>query len=145
MQNNTKQRSEQPCPCHSGKCYGDCCQKYHLGALPENALVLMRSRYSAYALGLSEYIIETTHPESPLRVSDRRQWLDKIGLFSKQTSFDGLDILDTQLSDPVSFVTFVAHLSMGGTDKSFTEKSRFLKVEGAWRYLEGEILDRNKV
>ena len=39
-----------PCPCGSGGKYKKCCQKYHKGALAKDALTLMKSRYSAYAL-----------------------------------------------------------------------------------------------
>ncbi|MDD2950112.1 MAG: YchJ family metal-binding protein, partial [Sulfuricurvum sp.] len=54
-----------PCPCHSGEKYKKCCQPYHKGILPSNAQKLMRSRYSAFALELSNYIMATTHPNNP--------------------------------------------------------------------------------
>lgn len=127
------------CPCCSGKPYVNCCQKYHQGLLPENALLLMRSRYAAYARGLADYIIETTHLDSPHYVQDRKQWLYQIHVFSNQTSFDGLEIVETQLLEPESFVTFVAHLSKEGKDLTFTERSRFLKQGHAWKYVEGKI------
>ena len=53
------------CPCNSGKKYSNCCKTLHDGVFPESALSLMRSRYSAYALQKSEYIIHTTHPDNP--------------------------------------------------------------------------------
>lgn len=133
------QSKQTPCPCCSRKAYANCCHKYHTGVVPENALALMRSRYSAYALGTSKYLIETTHSESPHFVKDQKQWLHQIQSFSKQVSFDGLEILETQLSDPESFVLFVAHLSKGGADLTFTEKSRFVKVGQTWKYFDGKI------
>ena len=63
MNINKKQSS---CPCCSGKS-AICCQKYHKGLTPENALVLMRSRYSAYALGVGDYLIETTLSSKQLK------------------------------------------------------------------------------
>ena len=131
--------NSQSCPCYSGKPYANCCHKYHNGILPENALVLMRSRYSAYALGLADYIIETTHPQSPHFVLDKKQWLYQIRAFSRQTNFDGLEILETQTSDDEAFVAFVAHLSKDNVDLTFTEKSRFLKHGLAWKYVDGKI------
>lgn len=127
------------CPCCSGKPYANCCKKYHQGILPETALNLMRSRYSAYALGLAEYLIETTHPKSPHYVSDKKQWLYQIHAFSKQVSFEGLEILETENGDEEAFVSFVAHLSKEGTDLTFTEKSRFLKEGQSWKYIDGKI------
>ncbi|WP_068467728.1 YchJ family protein [Candidatus Protochlamydia phocaeensis] len=128
-----------PCPCCSGKPYKSCCQRYHRGELAENALTLMRSRYSAYALHLAPYLIATTHPESPYFVSNRKQWLKQIEAFSTQTSFDKLEILDYQPGEEEAFVTFIAHLSKDKTDLSFTEKSRFKKQGLAWLYIDGKI------
>ena len=58
--------SHAPCPCDSGQTYVDCCGAWHLGLLqglhaptPE---ALMRSRYSAYVLGLIDYLLATWHP-----------------------------------------------------------------------------------
>lgn len=107
--------------------------------MPENALALMRPRYSAYALGIAKYLIDTTHPDSSLFIKDQKKWLLQIQAFSKQVSFDGLEILDTQVSDRESFVLFVAHLSKEGEDLTFTERSRFVKVGQSWKYFDGKI------
>lgn len=132
--------SPSTCPCCSGKPYINCCQKYHQGVLPENALALMRSRYSAYALNLADYIIETTHPQSPYFVSNKKQWLSQILDFSQKVSFNKLEILRTEnLSSEEAFVTFVAHLSKEDIDLTFTERSRFLKQGHAWKYMDGKI------
>jgi SEC-C motif-containing protein len=120
------------CPCHSGKVYGKCCGPYHQGhqgRSPENALALMRSRYAAYALGLADYILQTTHPLNP-QPKDREQIL----FFSKQTEFCGLDILSFEDGEKIAYVTFTAHLRQNGQDAPFTEKSEFEKVDGRWMY-----------
>lgn len=127
------------CPCHSGKTYASCCQPYHQGVLAENALALMRSRYSAYALGIASYIIKTTHPQSPHYVPDRRQWLQTIQTFSKQVVFKGLDILATEQQESEAFVSFIAQLNKEGVDLTFSERSRFLKQEQMWLYVDGKI------
>ena len=75
----------QLCPCHSQLPYEECCGKFHRGALPKNALELMRSRYSAYALGLVNYIIETTHTENPHYRRDFSSWKKELKVFCKQT------------------------------------------------------------
>lgn len=127
-----------PCPCHSGKSYGTCCQLYHLGELPVPE-ALMRSRYSAYALGLVDYIINTTHPEHPLFKEDPDKTRSGIVLFSQQTSFDGLIILKAfQTSDKEAFVHFHAILKQKDIDTSFIEESLFLKENGRWLYRSGK-------
>jgi len=55
-----KPKPNTPCPCGSGRKYKKCCQPYHRGAKPDNALTLMKSRYAAYALGQSVH-----HPHHP--------------------------------------------------------------------------------
>ena len=43
-----------PCPCGSDRPLGDCCGVFHAGTPAPDAERLMRSRYSAYVLGLSD-------------------------------------------------------------------------------------------
>lgn len=127
------------CPCFSGKLYSDCCQKYHHGLPAENALVLMRSRYSAYAKGLIDYIVVTTHPRnSSYSLSDN--WKKQISEFCHHTKFVGLEIIDFQDGDQEASVTFLARLQQGDRDASFKEKSRFVKEAGRWLYIEGKII-----
>ena len=131
----------QKCPCHSGKPYHECCQKYHRGALPEDVVSLMRSRYAAYALGLAQYIIETTHPNNSSCSLPRDQWTKEILSFSKNTQFAGLSILEHADGPCTGAVTFYADLRQRGKDVSFTEKSRFEKLNGKWLYESGEIIN----
>lgn len=51
-----------PCPCGSGKVYPACCGRFHAGRPAPTATALMRSRYTAFVLGLSDYLSETWHP-----------------------------------------------------------------------------------
>lgn len=127
---------QDPCPCHSKKKYVDCCYKLHEGGFAKTALELMRSRYSAYATGLAEYIIQTSSPE---KQSDLKMRKEELLLFSKNTSFEDLEILDVQEGEQESYVTFFANLKQGDTDVSFTEKSRFEKIGDKWYYHSGDV------
>jgi SEC-C motif-containing protein len=126
------------CPCGSGKNYSDCCQPLHQGAAAPSAEALMRSRYSAYARGLVEYIIKTTHPENHDAARSLEERRKEIELFCKNTVFKGLKILEAI----ETVVKFTAYLSQEGKEISFTEKSTFEKVLGRWLYLKGELDDR---
>ncbi len=128
------------CPCTSGKNYEDCCAKYHKGALAENALVLMKSRYAAYSLNLASYIIKTTHPQNPAYEKDLKKWQKEIEAFSKNTVFKGLDIIEFIDGEKIASVTFKAHLAQNSLDVSFVEKSLFEKLDGRWLYKKGLIL-----
>lgn len=124
------------CPCGSQENYDTCCGKFHRGETPATPLQLMRSRYTAYAKGLSSYIMETTHPASPSYQKDRNKWEKEILHFSKYTQFKKLDILDQKEGVVVFHVTLA---SLQGEDCSFTEESFFQKREGKWLYLRGNI------
>lgn len=124
------------CPCHSGKSYKDCCQPFHEGKLaPPTALALMRSRYSAYAKHLPDYIVRTTHPENPKYMRSHKEILE----FCRNTEFAGLKILDFTEEGKTAYVTFHAGLKQKGRDVSFTERSLFNKVDGCWLYRDGTL------
>jgi len=132
------------CPCGTGKYYQDCCKPYHDGTLCKTALLLMRSRYSAYALSLSEYIIKTTHPENSGYSSDANKWKKEILSFCAMTSFNQLEIMNFTDGKENARVTFVAHLQQKNDDASFMERSLFKKEEDQWLYADGQILNPQK-
>lgn len=127
------------CPCGTGNTYETCCKPFHQGQLPDNALKLMRSRYSAYALCLPKYIISTTHPANSQYCHDLDQWSQEISEFSEHTEFKKLEIIDFQDGEQFATVTFVAHLVQNKKDASFREKSSFEKIKGKWLYLAGQL------
>jgi SEC-C motif-containing protein len=122
------------CPCHSGKSYQECCAPLHSGELAPTAVALMRSRYAAYALGLSDYIMDTTHPDSPAYTVDRERWRSELDAFSRSTAFEGLQIVASDEGLAEAIVTFTAFLKQGKQDASFTEKSLFCRLNGGWIY-----------
>ncbi len=124
------------CPCGSKQKYKKCCQVYHKGANPKTALLLMKSRYSAYAVGDANYIVKTTHENNADFSSEVKAWKQSIDSFTKTTDFLGLEILEFIEGAEESFVTFKALLSSG----EMIEKSRFLKVDKRWLYERGEML-----
>ena len=119
------------CPCSSGRSYKDCCKGFHEGKKPQKAIDLMRSRFSAYALKIADYIIETTHPECFNYQKDKKKWKKEIEEFSDNTVFEKLEIIDDFEDDKIAFVTFVAHLDQ---DATFTERSYFVKENCQWIY-----------
>ena len=103
----------------------------------------MRSRYTAYAVGDLGHLVRTTHPDSPHHGVNRRAWTESLREFSEGTEFHGLDVQSIAQSGDEAVVQFRATLWRAGpmatrTDVSFTERSRFRRVHGAWLYLDGE-------
>ena len=117
------------CPCGTGLTYAECCRPLHEGSADaESALQLMRSRYSAYVVRDTAYLLRTWHPRtrpSDLDVSAGPAWQ---GLTVLQTA-DGRD------SDSVGEVEFEA----AHTDGVLHERSRFVKRAGRWVYVDGEV------
>ncbi len=127
------------CPCCSGNAYDNCCKPFHTGSRPENALQLMRSRYAAYALNIASYIIATTHTANPQYSKNMLSWKRSISQFSHSTTFHRLEIIDFKENALWATVTFTACLSQDTRDTTFTERSHFEKVKGAWLYRDGSL------
>lgn len=137
-----KYNSNLLCPCNSGKKYKKCCKPIHDGILsPKNALELMISRYSAYAVHRCDYIIQTTHKTNAQFMHNINHWFDEIAEFSHNTLFIGLKILDYSEMYEEAYVTFQAKMQQNGTNFSLTEQSRFIKENEKWYYQQAEIFE----
>jgi len=133
------------CPCGSLKKYKKCCKPFHDKiTFPKTALELMKSRFSAFAVLIADYIIFTTHENNSDYISDLKSWNQDIMNFSKNTRFERLEILDFIKGKVESFVTFKATLFQDNTDISFIEKSRFLKVDEIWKYVDAEFIEEGQ-
>ncbi|OZA06655.1 MAG: hypothetical protein B7X95_01715 [Methylophilaceae bacterium 17-44-8] len=118
------------CPCQSGQSYAQCCQPLHQGNLADSALALMRSRYSAYVLGLTQYLLLTWHSDTRPTVldleADHIKWL-------------GLEVLTAEATGPhTAMVEFVARYKVGGgRAERLHEVSEFIFTD-AWYYVAGK-------
>jgi SEC-C motif-containing protein len=97
----------------------------------------MRSRYSAYALGLTSYVQTTTHPGGPNFEADTALWTAGIEAFSRGTRFQTLTISEHTEQGEQAWVTFDAGLTQGDQDASFSERSYFERIDGCWLYKNG--------
>jgi SEC-C motif-containing protein len=120
-----------PCPCGSSKPYTSCCQSLHNGEAAPSAERLIRSRYSAYVLGLNDYLQKSWHTStrpSRVRLFDH-QWI-------------GLKIIRTeagQTNDEDGIVEFIAKYKVNGKAHKLQETSRFVKEGEHWFYVDGDI------
>ena len=133
-----RQGPNTPCPCGSERKYKKCCGLLHRGGRAPSPEALMRSRYSAYALGLVDYILHTADPAGPHGGVSQRA---SVVAFCRDTRFEALEVLDASESGDRGTVSFRARLSRGGVDVSFGERSAFRRIEGRWLYLSGQPLD----
>jgi SEC-C motif-containing protein len=136
---NKKQSHVQsePCPCGRGP-FAQCCQPHleqHQHA--QDAESLMRSRYTAYSLGHSEYIQRTWHPRTrpqSLDLSEELQQGQWIGLSVKRHE---------NTAENTAIVEFIACYKPkgGGAVCRMHEQSRFVYENEQWFYVEGDQLN----
>lgn len=127
-----------PCPCGSGNNYDACCGPFLGGrAQAQTAEQMMRSRYSAYARQNANYLVATTHPSKRARNE-----LKAIGKSFRGITWVGLEIIATEkggAEDNEGLVEFRATCTAGREKSSIHEKSTFVREDGRWYYLDGEI------
>lgn len=127
-----------PCPCTSKKPYDRCCGPFHSGAVaPETAELLMRSRFSAYALGKADYLI-ATRPEAK-RADENRE---ELATYCKSVSCVSLKIVGREQggkNDDTGIVTFHASLQSNGRRTLHIETSTFARENGKWVYVDGVV------
>ncbi|MBD5627067.1 MAG: YchJ family protein [Desulfovibrio sp.] len=131
--------AQAPCPCGSGKPLAACCGPYLAGeAWPETAEALMRSRYTAYALGNYPWLVETTHPGARADVS-----AEGLAQQCKGVRWLRLDVekcVDAPEPDGADMVEFHALYELDGVVRQIGERSAFVRDEGRLYYMDGTAL-----
>lgn len=121
------------CPCGSDKPFAACCEPCLSGSAPPGtAEQLMRSRYTAYALGNLKYVWDTWDPDMRPEPADRP---------ADTVAWVGLEILNVRDGGPEDqngLVEFVARYLDAGVPGSMRERSRFRRLDGRWFYVSGE-------
>lgn len=132
------------CPCDSQIPYNQCCEPiHHRHASATHPEQLMRSRYSAYVLGLVNFIVQSYHSSTrpyqqydDIKQSTGEQWI-KLEIQSSSVTENGEQ----------GFVEFKAYYIDDGTAHCLHEISRFVREEKecemCWFYVDGEYPDHN--
>lgn len=127
------------CPCGRSDArgrpvpYADCCGPYldHDTPAPD-AEALMRSRYTAFVLGRLDYLRTSWHPSTrptELTLEPGVKWL-------------GLQVRSHRVVDADhAEVEFVARSRVGGRGRRLHERSRFVRENGRWVYVDGDLLE----
>lgn len=123
------------CPCDSGTEYSLCCQPYlNASQHPTKPAQLMRSRYSAFVLHNADYLVSSWHPT--------RRYQGLVSELSEgfgSAEWLGLTIFEESpgKEDNEAYVSFVARFQEKGNLKAIIERSRFLKENDQWYYVDG--------
>jgi SEC-C motif-containing protein len=132
----TRQNKIVPCPCGSAV-YTQCCGRFiENGEVPQTAVELMRSRYTAYTLRDEAYLQATWYARSRPNTSlasedDSLKWI-------------GLEVRKHQQTGDEATVEFVARYKIGGRAERLHEVSRFVREDGRWFYVDGSFPEGDK-
>lgn len=109
--------------------YATCCGRWHAGEAAPTADALMRSRYAAYVLQRTDYLLATWHPSTrprELPPDPAVKWL-------------GLEVRHHLTAGDRATVEFVARSKLAGRAHRLHETSNFVREEGRWYYVDGEL------
>lgn len=126
-----------PCPCgritEKGQALSlaACCALCHTRQNAPDAERLMRSRYSAFVLGNVPYLLSTLHASQRPATLELEAGIKWLGLEIKQHRITGTDTAE---------VEFVARFRVGGKAVRQHERSRFVREDGRWFYVDGDVL-----
>jgi SEC-C motif-containing protein len=119
------------CPCSANKLFKSCCEPLLRGKMVAKTPVqLMRSRYSAYALGgYGKYLLDTWLPSAATGLSSA-------SLSVRSIDWVGLNIVSKSQQGQTGFVEFkAAYLDESGESVVHHEKSVFSRIDGRWFYV----------
>ncbi len=96
----------------------------------------MRARYSAYVLRREDYLLASWHPST-------RPASLRLAAQEPAPTWLGLDVRRHETTDAdQAMVEFVARFRIGGgRTQRLHESSRFVREEGCWYYVDGDIHD----
>jgi SEC-C motif-containing protein len=123
------------CLCGSTKHYNKCCGVFHNNNLAPTAEALMRSRYTAFCMNKTNYLITTTLPEQ-----QKMLIANNIYKISNNTKWLKLEIIATKngkQQDPTGIVEFKAWYTdiVSGLKHCHHETSSFVKQNNHWYFV----------
>jgi SEC-C motif-containing protein len=120
------------CPCGRHAAFDACCGRFLGTGVPApDAESLMRSRYTAFVRGDAAHLLATWH------VSTRPSSLE----FDAGVKWLGLEVRRHSPVDAAhAEVEFVARSRLQGRGQRLHERSRFVREDGHWLYVDGDLL-----
>ncbi len=127
------------CYCGNEPSFEECCGRYLEGdAKPDTAEALMRSRYCAYVIENIDYVVATHDPATSDEVDE-----EGAAKWAHDADWQGLEIVSTDKggpSDDEGEVEFIARYTLEGTVYAHHERSTFRRIDGAWYYVDGDMV-----
>jgi SEC-C motif-containing protein len=125
------------CPCGKEKDFAHCCGRFlDGGEVAKTAEQVMRSRYTAYALGgHGDYLLRTWFPATA-------QGLTAEQLSQRELNWQKLEVLTKSQNGDEATVEFKAYYLPKNADQLAVmhEHSEFQRINGRWYYVGGRVI-----
>lgn len=126
-----KKNAPAPCPCGAGRAFDECCGPFLSGvAAAPTPEALMRSRYTAYAVGDDAYVLatwdEATRPAVLFEEGEARPKWILLRVTDAKPVAEGADTGE---------VTFTATARTSQGAMRLSERSLFQRKDGRWLYV----------
>ena len=129
------------CACGTGKTAEKCCLAVISTPLKaKTPAQLMRSRYVAYTLGDTRYLIDSWHSSTrpvSLKLDEKLVWAGLKLVKESKVVAEGLHW--------IGYVEFMASFTRDGAMGQVHERSRFLFEDGLWFYVDGEQIETGEL
>lgn len=129
------------CPCGCDKSFDECCEPFLNGTSnAPTAEVLMRARYSAFAMANVDFIERTTHSSTKAEFNQEntRKWAEE----SQWHSLEILNVIGGQEDEAEGTVEFIATYSQNDERVEHHEVSTFRKEAGIWAFVDGHMANQ---
>jgi len=118
------------CICGSGKEFDACCGPLIEGAAAPTAEALLRSRYTAFAMGKTDYLVDTLTPDlrddfDLVEAESTAAGAEWLGLEIRSVSAGGPD-------DETGVIEFVANFRLHDAPRIHHELAQFRREDGRW-------------
>lgn len=125
------------CPCGSGQTLDACCGPILAGTPAPTAEALMRSRYTAFAVGNVDHVANTNAAE--LHASFDRANAEEMSRDVKWIRLEVVDVSGGRAEDETGRVEFRAFFKRLGQDLVHHEAASFRREDGRWVYAESQM------
>jgi SEC-C motif-containing protein len=118
------------CICGTGRAFDDCCGPIIEGAAAPTAEALLRSRYTAFAMARTDYLVDTLTPD--LRDSFDLVEAESVAADAKWQGLEIRSITGGGVDDDSGAIEFVATFRLRDELRVHHELSQFRRQGGYW-------------
>ena len=124
------------CLCGTGRDFEKCCAPLIAGAAPETAEALLRARYTAFAMGNTDFLVNTLVPE--MRESFDVIEAENIAADAQWQGLEIRTITGGAVEDDTGSIECVASFKLYDQQRVHHELAQFRREQGRWMCAGGQ-------